>query len=434
MYQSGGTSLSDWLSLFTLCLTPFAVHLLAGVPAVSYLVRGAGGGGPRWHDTLCHYNPTSILWRYVAITDRRIRARRWSAADMAAANALFWTARGWDGSEETAVAVADGGPSAPQCRRLPAYPRVELFSLEAVKTVVVAAQGCQAFAALFMYVKEVSLEALFFPLAIFGLARLFPALWLTDDYEFTSLPHDAAAAPSSRKDSVDSLILGDRYDGSDQDTSSDEAHDPDSRFRPVSFWGSRAFRLFIFLLLAVILIKSIINNIPATGLDYMATTTSFFNSLFYISLVVASTLMLSFYWIRTGPRSTIIPCISSVWYKIYTILVFILMAALLVVTAIETRRTPCGVYTTFPGYEGDNWACSKQNVNLVPFDGKGEEFRLYKFGQFGLATNMADGMPLPSDLKLDEGEFVVDYFTGTCLGHFTGSSRIHASTLDTIAP
>lgn len=94
-YQSYGISVSDWITLFTLCLAPLFAQLISGTPQPSYLHTSR----PKWHDRLVLYNPTSILWRYAIIADRRIRAWKWDKVDLAASNALFWTADGWDGSE-----------------------------------------------------------------------------------------------------------------------------------------------------------------------------------------------------------------------------------------------------------------------------------------------------------------------------------------------
>lgn len=94
-YQSQDIALSEWVTLLTLCLAPLIAHVVVGTPSPSYLCTSR----PKWHEWICHYNPTSVLWRYTAITDRRIRARFWNRADLAATNALFWTPRGWDGSE-----------------------------------------------------------------------------------------------------------------------------------------------------------------------------------------------------------------------------------------------------------------------------------------------------------------------------------------------
>lgn len=406
-HQSGDLSFLDWASLFTLCLTPLAVHLLAGAPPASCLVQE---NRPRWHDCLCHYNPTSIMWRYAAIVNRRVRARDWSPTDMAAANALFWTDRGWDGSEKMAEL------SLPHCRRAPARSRVEFLSVETVKTVVVALQGCQSILCVFAYVKNTTLETVFFPLAIFGLARLFPALWLTGEFEFAPLP-DIPAGAGHRKSSFDSLIDLVVEDGRQ-----------DGRFLPTSFWASRVARMFFCVLLLLLVVKSGFNITPQTA--SFASTTTFFVGLFYISLLGVSFLILTYYFVRTGAESTIIPCISSIWYKIYTSVVMALMVVMVALASIETRKTPCGMYTTFPGYLGDS-VCLLDQPAIVPVEPSGIKNMIYGFGQFGLATNVTLGTP-QSNLRLKEGEFLVDEFIGSCLGQFTGNTRLHASTLETI--
>lgn len=86
---------SDWLSQFTLCLAPIVVHIFIGVPVAVYLHRKE----PRWHDMIGFYNPTTIIWRYMAIAERRARAKQWKAIDMAATNARFWDGEKWDGSQ-----------------------------------------------------------------------------------------------------------------------------------------------------------------------------------------------------------------------------------------------------------------------------------------------------------------------------------------------
>ena len=88
---------------------------------------------------MCSYNPTSIIWRYAAITDRRIRAIQWSRRDLAATNAIFWTSDGWNGGEEMVTS------SATYCLRYPESTRVEILSLTMLKTVITTLQGASAF-------------------------------------------------------------------------------------------------------------------------------------------------------------------------------------------------------------------------------------------------------------------------------------------------
>lgn len=93
--QDESISPSDWLAQFTLCLAPLVVHIFIGVPVAVYLHRNE----PRWHDMIGFYNPTTIIWRYMAITERRARAKQWKAIDMGATNTRFWDGKQWDGSE-----------------------------------------------------------------------------------------------------------------------------------------------------------------------------------------------------------------------------------------------------------------------------------------------------------------------------------------------
>src|SRR2546430_12965099 len=132
--QSSDIMLDDWIALLTLCLAPIVMHIVAGAPSTVHLHHQP----PAWHDIICHYNPTSILWRYFTILDRRIRAKTWDSADMAASNASFWTEHGWDGSETMTE------KSRKSWTRLPSHARVNFFSVSAAKTIIVSLQGVQA--------------------------------------------------------------------------------------------------------------------------------------------------------------------------------------------------------------------------------------------------------------------------------------------------
>jgi hypothetical protein len=96
-YQSRTLSLYQWFNIFTLCLTPLAVHIAGGVPSPIIL----SGTKPHWTNRITLFNPISILWRYYAILDRRIRwSSSWNGTVLAASNAIFWREDHWDGSEE----------------------------------------------------------------------------------------------------------------------------------------------------------------------------------------------------------------------------------------------------------------------------------------------------------------------------------------------
>jgi hypothetical protein len=166
------------------CIYYIFIHLLSGAPQPTFLSCTR----PRWHDRIGHYNPVSILWRYGAITDRRIRATAWGPADLAATNALFWTSRGWDGSDEMAAR------SQAFALRLPRTGHSPLVSTDTTKTVVTTLQGLQTLA-MFCgpifdkteHAPSFALGTLFSGMAFWGLFRLLAARWLTDDFVYSTL-------------------------------------------------------------------------------------------------------------------------------------------------------------------------------------------------------------------------------------------------------
>ena len=159
-------SFEDWVTLLTLSLAPLVAHIISGAPHPSYLHNTR----PRWHERLYQYNPTSIMWRYFLIIDRRLRARTWTPFDLAASNALFWTDKGWDGSEQMITR------SLPHSTHLPSSTHAELFSAETFKSVVASLQGVQA-SYLFVItivrclsdIQYLGADRIFYPVAILGL-------------------------------------------------------------------------------------------------------------------------------------------------------------------------------------------------------------------------------------------------------------------------
>src|SRR5436190_10471096 len=99
-HQSQQIRFQSWCLYITLCFAPLIAHVVAGVS--SPIVVPPDSKEPPWTACLPHYNPISIIWRWFAIADRRLRARDWDAADMAACNAIFWDAEKarWDGSKD----------------------------------------------------------------------------------------------------------------------------------------------------------------------------------------------------------------------------------------------------------------------------------------------------------------------------------------------
>jgi hypothetical protein len=90
------------------------VHVAGGVPSPIIL----SGKKPHWTNRLSLFNPISILWRYYAILDRRIRwSSSWNGTVLAASNAIFWREDHWDGSEEMIGASSHFLPHTPTATR-----------------------------------------------------------------------------------------------------------------------------------------------------------------------------------------------------------------------------------------------------------------------------------------------------------------------------
>lgn len=341
VYQSQNITLPEWGSLLTLCLAPLIAHIVAGAPEPTYLSRSR----PRWHDRLCHFNPVSIVWRYGVIADRRIRARRWSPLDTAAANAIFWTRTGWDGSEEMAH------QSVLCCVHLPALSHVAPLSWATTKTVIVSIQGFQAIYTLAAALAGTShtpisfaVDKIFFPLPVFGLLRLCAAFWLTDDFVYNLRDDIQMVFLSEAPTELSEVDLPSRDMAKLLDPSS--VLTTESRFRPTSFWASRIFRGLYVTPLVIIWAFGPLYLIPWPEHGRSFTVTSFMAGVIGAIFTTAALCIYVYYAFWLGSTSTIIPCIVSPWYKAFTIFYYMSMGAAVVVSAIETRRTSCGTYTT----------------------------------------------------------------------------------------
>lgn len=341
-FNSQCITFEEWVSLFTLCLAPLFVHIFSGTPNnISYLTEHR----PKWYQRMCHYNPTSILWRYAAITDRRIRALEWSKIDIAASNAIFWTAQGWDGSEYMVHL------STPLCTHLPPRNRTELMSITTLKTIIITAQGLSAIykivrnAAGEAFLSPLSLDTVFFPLAVLSLLRVFAAAWLTDNYgymlrdeiETMPLPPVTKASNFGKSELADTVHLV---------TTNNTTEWSRSRFKPSSFWLSWAFRILYTLILLGFSLVALVCLIPGTINANGYTTTVFLSILFYFVFLTVTLVTLTFFFVNGSITTTIIPCIDSVWYRLYTVLLGATTVALIIIASIETNRMPTGNYSS----------------------------------------------------------------------------------------
>ncbi|KAH7251308.1 hypothetical protein BKA59DRAFT_500083 [Fusarium tricinctum] len=380
LYQSQDIAVADWFTLFTLCLAPLIAHVLIGAPSPTYLSLSR----PAWHDRICHYNPTSILWRYALVADRRIRARNWDKFDFAATNALFWTDHGWDGTEDIIKY------SRPRCVQLPDSNMVTLLSRDTIKTLIITIQGLQAIILLLgsqidpaapRFTIFMAVDIIFFPMALFGLLRLCSSLWLTDEFAFASIEDIPAGTPLAMGCSTTSFEL----------LAGNPSIPEPQRFRHPKAWASTAFRLAYVLVLLALLCLALSFIVPQSSAYVIVyTMTTFVVVLFFITILGFSVII--FIWFMGFKRntSTVIPCISSIWYKLYTIALTCFGIAVIVIACIETRKTPCGKFTSGSVISGDVLACMSTGFDKTEtrqtVDGPYNGTTLYRFSHVNNAS------------------------------------------------
>ncbi|KUJ15266.1 uncharacterized protein LY89DRAFT_750591 [Mollisia scopiformis] len=356
-YKSEDLAFSDWITLFTLCLAPLIAHILSGAPKVVYFAKRR----PSWHERIGVYNPTTILWRYFAIADRRIRAKHWSAVDVAAANVNFWTSRGWDGSE------ALSRNSREYCVSRADSKHARLLSVGALETLIVTLQGVNALYTLTSSIvpsqywnsanfsNTLSIGTIFFPLSVFGLLRLFAAFWLTDDSIYTNYEDFQTMQMSqdreSLQDGVQLLEIPElstsRLPENSDATSENDYHAPNC-------WQSLLFRVSFLVPIVGLIVICLYYTVPTSIDDNVSleTVTGFILVLFYLIIFVVTLFIYGYYFFRDQNITTVIPCISALWYQIYTGILIGMVVVLIIVASLETRQSQCGYFTSWPSDTG----------------------------------------------------------------------------------
>ncbi|KAI1137158.1 hypothetical protein F5Y05DRAFT_419635, partial [Hypoxylon sp. FL0543] len=225
---------------------------------------------------------------------------------------------------------------------------------------------------------------------VLGLLRLPAAFWLTDDYAFAA--HQTLAARtqslSAQRASVDSLL-----------ETRTTANSSPTQIGPTT-WASRLFLTSYILLLLGFLAMLLFYGTR----EYQTVTAMIFYPVYQIILAVSISLFTR-YFVRGLTSTTIIPCISSWWYKTYTLILMGAMATLFVVACIQTRKTPCGKYTSSPESVTDAFLCGTKDSLLI-FVGDESDRPV-----FGLASRSLNQTTMRAVSK--ENEFWVDNFTGS---------------------
>lgn len=256
---------------------------------------------------------------------------------MAACNAVFWDGEReyWDGSEE--IMVRSRG----WIQKTPEQSHVPILSASSLATVALMLQGVQAMVMLVQTAIPTApgmfpegLPYIFLPLGLLGLLRLPAALWWSSDYAYL---------PASEK--------------ADDDKASfvEEMEVVSERLLDAWSWKGIAYRIWWILSIIGILGTSAAvssqlwwSPYPSDPPDGYSSLSEVLISIMYLIASAGGLLIHCTYVLKGRTDTTIIPCIHSMWYKIFTIFLMALAIASVVVSALETRKLPDGTTTTFP--------------------------------------------------------------------------------------
>ena len=372
--QSQNILFQDWFNYITLCFAPLIAHVIAGV--ASPTVINPHAKEPTWSALLSHFNPISIVWRWYAIADRRLRAYSWDAIDMVACNAVFWNTENarWDGSEEIMVR------SRAWITRTPRLSHVSLVSTSGLTTVILTLQGTRACFLIFAslnpkttYGFAQGLPSVFLPLGCLGLMRLPAALWLSDDHIYLEVPETDSY--SAQNVGEPSAAIVEEVGGSlcELDPLTSNRAVATAAVTPPFTTHSHLSELttsirprlhskntriaFLYRIWWFISIIGLVGGSAMSTLSfswshspYMSLSGLLFNVLYFI-LTTATVLITCTYILLGRTQSTLIPCIHATWYKVFTVVLIVMAVVTTIVTALETRQLLDGSLTTLPEFQ-----------------------------------------------------------------------------------
>ncbi|KNG86221.1 hypothetical protein ANOM_005989 [Aspergillus nomiae NRRL 13137] len=307
--------LEDWLSILTLCLSPLIAHILSGVPTV---VRRCPSP-PTWLDTLCLYNPTTILWRYLA---------SWNAA-----------------SRHLGVSSIGNQPyNATISMSTIFYPLAVIGLLRLFAAPWLTEN--------YTYHEHETYESSRI------LAQHIIHTPSSDGPSYTAVrsSHDAKIVTPSNASLLPTSPMAIR------DLSLDVCL-PTSRPCLPTQAAVVIVRCCYLGLLCAILAICVCYMIPHQGVTELLTqppsaSVLWLLPIMYIVFIVVSIILFIIYLIRCGRETTtVIPCLRTWWYRAYTLLFIATATALIVLSGVYTRRTSCGQLTVFPA-ELDQEVCN----------------------------------------------------------------------------
>jgi hypothetical protein len=398
-HQSQLNDVNQWFTMFTLCLAPLVSHLALGLPrtvlmspesADDELTTTSESLFPPWTERITLFNPISLVWRYYSIVYFRLRSPSWDAADLAAANPAFWNTktRRWDGTDRTLFLSRRYLTSPPESSH------VKVLSGSTLATIVLTMQGVQG--GYFLVGGTVSkyigfpdgLPTTFLPIGLLGLLRLPAAAWLSNEWGYTfpkKRKHDGSDDKQLRDRNelgYERGELGIKYTG--LATSEAMGEDPDESQLPLiaerrlldtRSWKCRAYRAWWILSICGLMILAITDiaisfnpyhrNQPLSISDLLY-------SILYLELCTGFLLITPTFVLQRDHASTIIPCVQSLWYKLYTGLIMLTALAAVVVASLETVQLPDGTFTTEPPLLCYGDSCVSWNKTILMENMSGE--------------------------------------------------------------
>jgi len=214
------------------------------------------------------------------------------------------------------------------------------------------------------YAFSLAFGSIFYSLAFLGLMRLPAALWLTDDYSYVDI--DRMESTIGEEIGGVEMEAVTTNPGSTCTPSTVDLLAQDSGLsisREEMFYSSNSWRgILIRIVFLIPLIGSVAlttayigQSQPGYGLFFTGTYLVLIS--FYLVLTVGVILTFSVYFWTGNTSSTVLPCMGTMWYKIYTGFLILLIVTAIVVAGLETRKSKCGIYTTMRPYY-DQFGCA----------------------------------------------------------------------------
>lgn len=228
-----------------------------------------------------------------------------------------------------------------------------MLSISTIGTLIVTIQGVQAFYELAQQMQTgvvliQAIAGLFIPLAIGSLFRLPAALWLSDDFGYGTAVDDSKnlVLGFTRTRSKGYRQLTDdemRPGGTGQIDYSEYDHLHPQRYIPAILFRA-AVLIFIAALIFGFGLGHILSHTRKMAESFGASKLSIHVT--YLLMLAVLFILCLWYFARGYATTTLIPCINSVWYTVFTIFWYCLIVVAFVINCLEMRRTSCGIYTT----------------------------------------------------------------------------------------